>query len=239
MPLHADYPVLMRLVLDCFDHTVGSDRGDAQTVTQIADGLVMRSIDLEGESAVFIRVTRNRCELSDFAAGLDPRGMDGIGRIRREAFLAVFDGGVQLAGNVLVESAAQTDVQALATIANGEYWFPGGEGVLEDCKISFLPVRVGVMRLFVTQGAIERRIHVRRPSGKNEGVQVLNLCGKIICRKLEGQRNGFTLSGGEGGERILEPSRIPFGLFLIGAPWEPPRGPRHEAPLAHSRGHLP
>src|SRR5207244_9558589 len=35
MPLHADDPVFMRLMLDRFDHTVGSDDCDAQAVTQI------------------------------------------------------------------------------------------------------------------------------------------------------------------------------------------------------------
>src|SRR5260370_11353376 len=89
-------------------------------------------------------------ELGDFAARLDPRGMDGISRIRRKTFFAVFDVGVQFAGNVLVESAAEADVQALAAIAYGENRFPRGEGVLENCEIGFFPVRIGVVRLFVT-----------------------------------------------------------------------------------------
>src|SRR6266436_6637919 len=78
----------------------------------------MRSVDLDVESAVFIRVTGNGSELGDFAAGLDPRGMDGIRSIRREAFLTVFDAGVQFAGDVLIESAAETNVEALTTVAN-------------------------------------------------------------------------------------------------------------------------
>src|SRR2546429_4899070 len=53
------------------------------------------------------------CELSDFAARFDTRGMDGVGCIRWETFLAVFDAGVQLASDVLVESAAEADVEAL------------------------------------------------------------------------------------------------------------------------------
>src|ERR1700681_3582121 len=35
MPLHADDPVFMRLVLDGFDHTIGSQRSDSQAVPQI------------------------------------------------------------------------------------------------------------------------------------------------------------------------------------------------------------
>jgi len=67
----------MRLVLDCFDHTVGSDGRDAQAVAQIPDGLMMRSIDLDVESAVtFCEAGKGR-ELGDFASRRDPRGMDG------------------------------------------------------------------------------------------------------------------------------------------------------------------
>src|SRR3979490_2010742 len=131
MPLHADDPVFMRLVLDRFDHTVGSDGGDAQAVTQIPDGLMMRRVDLDVESAVtFCEAGKGR-ELGVFAARRDPRGMDGISRIRRKTFFAVFDVGVQFAGDVLVESDAEADVQALAAITNGEDRFPRGEGVLE------------------------------------------------------------------------------------------------------------
>src|SRR5882762_2081534 len=175
MPLHADDPVFMRLVLDRFDHPIGSDGSDAQAVTQIPDGLVMRGVDLDVESAVTFREAGSGRELSELAARLDPRGMDGISRIRRKTFFAVFDVGVQFAGDVLVESAAEADVQALAAVTNGEDRFPRGEGVPENCEIGFFPVWIGVVRLFVTRGAIERRIHVRRASGKNEGVQALNL----------------------------------------------------------------
>src|ERR1700687_6406237 len=97
MPLHADDPVFLRLVLDRSDHSVGSARGDAQAVTQIPDGLVMLGVDLDVESAVtFCEAGKGR-ELGDFAARLDPRGMDGISRIRRKTFFGVFDVGVPLA----------------------------------------------------------------------------------------------------------------------------------------------
>src|SRR5258708_27551755 len=117
MPLHADYPVFMRLVLDCFDHTVGSNRGYAQAAPKFADGLVMRSVDLDVESAVASRKSGDGCELGDFAAGFDARGMNGIGCIWRETFLAVLDAGVEFAGDVLVERAAETNVEALAAVA--------------------------------------------------------------------------------------------------------------------------
>ena len=43
MPLHADDPVFMRLVLDGFDHSIGSNRVNAQAVPKIADGVMLRS----------------------------------------------------------------------------------------------------------------------------------------------------------------------------------------------------
>src|ERR1700682_6039668 len=120
MPLHADDPVFMRLVLNRVDHSVGGEGDDAQAVAQIPDGLMVRGVDLDVESAVtFCEAGKGR-ELGDFAARLDPRGMDGISGIRRKTFFAVFDVGVQFAGDVLVESAAEADVQALAAITNGE-----------------------------------------------------------------------------------------------------------------------
>src|SRR5260370_27174412 len=123
----------MRLVLDCFDHTVGSNRGYAQAVAQVPDGLMMRSIDLDVESAVASRNAGNGCELGDSAAGFDARGMNGIGCIWREAFLAVLDAGVEFAGDVLVECAAKTDIQALAAVANCQDGFAARKCVLEDC----------------------------------------------------------------------------------------------------------
>jgi len=87
MPLHADDPVFMRLVLDRFDHPIGSDGSDAQAVTQIPDGLVMRGVDLDVESAVTFREAGSGRELSELAARLDPRGMDGISRNPAEDLL--------------------------------------------------------------------------------------------------------------------------------------------------------
>jgi hypothetical protein len=237
MPLHADNPVFMRLVLDRFDHSVGGERSDAQAVTQIPNGLVMRGIDLDVESAVTFCEAGSGRELSELAAWSDSRGMDGISRIRRETFFAVFDAGVQFAGDVLVERASEADVQALAAITNGEDRFPGGEGVLENCEIGFFPVRIGVVRLFMARGAVKRRIHVRRAPGKNEGVQVLDLCGKIICRKLERQRNGFALGGGDCVDVILELVGNSVGLFVGGAPGDAHTWPGGGAQLGISRGH--
>ncbi len=93
------------------------------------------------------------------------------------------------------------------------------------------------MRLFVTQGAIERRVHVRRASGKNKGVQVLNLCGKIICRKAEGQRNGFAFGGGDSVDVILELVGNPVGLFVGGAPGDAYTRAIGGGQLGISRGH--
>src|SRR6266436_3856969 len=123
MPLHADHPMLVRLMLDGLDHTIGCDCGDAQAAAQIADGLVMRSIDLDVERAVLIGVAGNGCKLIDFAPRLDPRGMYGVGRIGGQAFPAVLNFSVQLAGDVLVETSAEANVEALAAIANGKNRF--------------------------------------------------------------------------------------------------------------------
>src|SRR6266849_3712600 len=178
----------------------------------------MRSVDLDVESAVFIRVTGNGSELGDFAAGLDPRGMDGIRSIRREAFLTVFDAGVQFAGDVLIESAAETNVEALTTVANCQDWFSGGEGVLEDCEIGFFPVRVGIVRLCVARSVVERRVHVGRAPGKNEGVQILDFGDKLFRWELQGYGNVRASGFLDGVKIILELARYPIGLFVGGAP---------------------
>src|SRR5260370_34482599 len=101
MPLHADYPVFMRLVLDCFDHTVGSDRGDAQAAPKFAGGLVMRSVDLDVESAVASRKSGDGYELCDCACVFDGRGMNGIVCMCGEGFLAVLAPECECAGYVL------------------------------------------------------------------------------------------------------------------------------------------
>src|SRR5258708_1322199 len=119
MPLYPDNPVLMQLVLDSLNDSVGSDGGDTQAVAQIPDGLVMRRVDLDVECAVLIHETGNGSELSDLAARLDPRGVNGVGRIRRTTLLAVLDTAAQFAGNVLVERTAEANVEALAAVADG------------------------------------------------------------------------------------------------------------------------
>src|SRR5712664_1656017 len=163
--------------------------------------------------------------------------MDGIGRICRETFLTVLDAGAQLAGDVLVECAAKTDIQALAAVANGEYWFPGDEGVLEDCEIGFFPVRVGFVRLRVTRGAIERRIHIGGSAGEDKSVQVFDLGGELVWGKLERQRDGFALCGSDGGGVILELVRDLVGFLVGGSPGDAHTWAGGGAQLGVSRGH--
>src|SRR5260370_42587843 len=139
---------------------------------------MMRSIDLDVESAVATRNAGNGCELGDLAAGLDACGMNGIGCIWREACLAVLDAGVEFAGDVLVECAAKTDIQALAAVANCQDGFAARKCVLEDCKISFLPVRVGVVRLFMARRAVEGGINIGRGTRENKGVKIFDLGGQ-------------------------------------------------------------
>ena len=67
---------------------------------------------------------------------------------------------MELAGNVLIEGAAEANIQALAAVADCQDRFAGSKGMLDDCEISFFPVRVGVVRLCVAQRTIKGRIHV-------------------------------------------------------------------------------
>src|SRR5260370_2530120 len=98
MPLYADDPMFMRLVLDSFDHSIGSNPGDTQAMAQIPDGLVVRSIDLDIEPAVTFRESRSGCKLGDFASRTDSRWRYGVWRIGRQAFPPVLNLTVQLSG---------------------------------------------------------------------------------------------------------------------------------------------
>jgi hypothetical protein len=199
--------------------------------------LVMRSIDLDVERAVLICVARNGRKLSDFAAGLDSRRMDGIRRVRREAFFAVLNLSLQLAGYVLVERATVANVKTLAAIANGENRFSGGKSVLEDSEIGFFAVRVSVVRLFMARGAVKRRIHIGGSAGEDEGVQIVDLCGEFVWRKLERHVDGLGLGCGDGGEVILKLVRDGVGLFMRSAPGDAHTGARATVQLEVSRGH--
>src|SRR5207245_7251998 len=102
------------------------------------------------------RQAGNRRKLGKFAARLDPGSMHGIGRPRRQTFFAVLDASTQFAGDVLVESATQANVEALAAIANGEDRFARSERAFKDREISLLSVGIGVMGLFVARTAVQR-----------------------------------------------------------------------------------
>jgi len=91
MPLNADDPMFMRLMFDGFDHSIGSNRGDAQTGPQVADGLMMRSVYTQAESSATILKAASGRELSNLAAGLNTRLVRRVGRIWRETLPAVLD----------------------------------------------------------------------------------------------------------------------------------------------------
>jgi len=99
MPLHADDPVFMRLVLDRFDHTVGATAATRRPWPRSRTDWWCEVLIWTSNPPSRLRAGKGR-ELGDFAARLDPRGMDGISRIRRKTFPAVFDVGVQFAGDV-------------------------------------------------------------------------------------------------------------------------------------------
>ena len=67
MPLHTDDPMFMRLMLDGFDHAVGSNRRNAQAAPKVTDGLMMGSVHLHVESAGTIPEAASCRELSELA----------------------------------------------------------------------------------------------------------------------------------------------------------------------------
>jgi len=143
---------------------------------------------------------------------------------------------VQFAGDVLVETAAEADVEALASIANGKNRFSGGEGVFDDGEIGFFPVRVGLVRFLAARRAVKRRIYVRGGARENEGVQISDLCGEFIWRKLERHVHGLRL-GGDGGEVMLKFVRNAVDLFVRSPPGDAHTGAMGGARLGVSREH--
>src|ERR1700736_6201634 len=237
MPLHSDDPMFMRLMLDGFDHAIGGDSRNAQAVPKLADGLMMRGVNLDVESALTFGQAGNGRELSEFAATGDPCGMDGIGCIRRKTFLAVLDVGMQFAGDVLIERAAEADVQALAAIANGEDGFAGGEGVLQDREIRFLAIRIGGMSFFVACSVVKRRVNVRWSPREDKSVQVLDLGGKLFGREVQRNGDGLASCFLDGAKVILELAGDPIGLFVGRAPGDAHTWLEGSAQLRISRGH--
>src|SRR5882757_2863017 len=149
MPLHAHNPVLMRLMLDGLDHPVGSNRGNAQAVPKISDGLMMRRVYLHIESMRALLNAAAGCQLCKFATRIDNCGMNWIRRIRRKPLFAMLNLRAQFAGNILVQRAAQTNIKTLATIANREDRLSRGESVLDDAEIGFFSIRIGFVGLCV------------------------------------------------------------------------------------------
>src|SRR5882762_668317 len=140
MPLHAHHPVFVRLMLDGLDHPVGSHRGNAQAVPKISDGLMMRGVYPHVESMrVLLNAAAGR-QLCKFATRIDNRGMNWIRCISRKPLFAMLNLRAQLAGNILVQRAAQTNIETLATIANSQHRFSGGESVLDDAEIGFFSI---------------------------------------------------------------------------------------------------
>src|SRR6266850_2740727 len=87
------------------------------------------------------------CQLSKLATRINNRGMNWIRRIRRKPLFAMLNLRPQLARNILVQRAAQTNIETLATIANREDRLSGGERVLDDEDIGFFSIRISLVRL--------------------------------------------------------------------------------------------
>src|SRR5712672_4041633 len=142
MPLHTHNPVLMRLVFDGLDHPVTRNRGNAQAVAKISDGLMMRRVYLHIESMRVLLNTAAGRQLCKFATRIDNRGMNWIRRVSRKPLFAMLNLRAQLARNILVQRAAQTNIETLATIANREDRLSGGESVLDDAEIGLFAIRI-------------------------------------------------------------------------------------------------
>src|SRR5258706_14373355 len=82
MPLHAENPVLVRLVLNSLDHTIGRDRGNAQAMPEVSNRLLMRGVYPYVESAATLLHAVAGRQLSEFAARVNQRGMQRVGGIR-------------------------------------------------------------------------------------------------------------------------------------------------------------
>ena len=173
----------------------------------------------------------------DFTARLDPCGMDGIRSIRCKTFLGVLDISMEFAGDVLVQRTSEADVEALTTIADCQHWLAGGEGVVENSKIGFFPVRVGVVSLLVAGGAVERRIHVGGRAGEDKGVQISDLSCEFIWRKLERHMDSLTFGCGDRSEVILKLVGDLLGFFVRSAPRDAHTGAAGGFRLGISRGH--
>ena len=132
MPLHARDPVGIADPFDGFDDLIGRVRGDAQILAGRENRLVVRAVD-----ANFVCASELREARAGFENGLV---------MRLWALMAgprVLSFGGDFVGNILDESAAEKNVQALRAVANREDGLLFSEGVGQDGEIGGFAAGIG------------------------------------------------------------------------------------------------
>src|SRR5258708_4692492 len=179
VPLNPHDPMLAWLVLDGFDHAIRRYGGNAQTVTEVAHRLMMRAVYVQRKPIVASLEAASASELGDFAALLDPSRMDWVISFGWQALAAVDDIRMEFAGNVLIKRAAETHVEALAPIADGEDGLTSGKSMFQDSEVGPLAISVGVVGLLLARRVVQRGVDISRCARENKSVQVRDLGGKL------------------------------------------------------------
>src|SRR6266545_7659205 len=145
MPLYSERPRLAAVLrLRALDDSVRRPGGGTEGRRQVADGLVV--------PAVHRRVTRVDGVVQQ-RTGLDAQ------RVAR-ARIGVVDAARALARQVLVQGAAQSDVQDLDPAADGEDRQPPGAGAGDEGELHCVPRRIDFLQLWVRVGAVAARLAV-------------------------------------------------------------------------------
>jgi len=157
-------------------------------------------------------------ELGDFAALLDPRRMDWVISFGWQALAAVDDIRMEFAGNVLIKRAAETHVEALAAIADGEDGLTSGKSMFQDSEVGPLAISVGVVGLLLARRVVQRGVDISRCARENKSVQVRDLGGKLGRRQFERNGNGLAIGMFDRRKVKLQLIGDVAFLFLGGAP---------------------
>ncbi len=164
MPLNSHDPVGITDPFDAFDRAIPGVSSNAELFARFVDGLVMAAVDFRlGRPIQTGKPTIGRKTGGVFCVTFS--------LARREIGMTVSQRPWFHRANVLNQRPFQMDIQALAAITNCEDRFAGSESALQDCEIRFLPIWVGVVRLFAARGVVERWIKVCRATRKNKGIE--------------------------------------------------------------------
>src|SRR6266849_9443614 len=92
-----------------------------------------------------------------------------------QALLIVLDVCPELARDVLQQCATPVNVQRLHAVADGEHWFVGGEGVVEQGEVGPLALRVWVSALRVPRAPY-------RLGSTSEGLPGSTIASSVLSR---------------------------------------------------------